>query len=491
MKRILIKFSMIILVLSAMTSCQKWLYFEYDPNDITDSPAINEGVYLIGVESEWAQQAVTFFVWWNGMKDWLLWYASDGTQGYETRFEISTDYGGEIWGAYSGALMHSNALYEKAKENGNKRFQGIGAVITAWHWFNMADYYDQAPLDEALKGAEFPYPQVNTLEEIYAHANALLDEAIECFAASDPGDLVPTAAQDYIFGADFTKWTRLCYSLKARYAMRLTYLPGKTATGQADLALQYLQNGMQANTDMCAWRHQASLQFDSYIYEESLYDYSAAGMTPSVYIVNLLNGLNDPRRMKFWTLAEAGGYIGHRSGTSSVAGNRPSRWAMTYCTQTYPDMIMMYSENLFLQAEANALKGQYGPAETAMKAGIRADMEYHGVAEADIVAYLAKPELTMPTNIEAAQELILTQKYIANTFETTESYFDFIRTGYPKLDFTTINQVINTNTFPRRNPYPPDEIEKNPSVAALGQPDYFRKGTAWDTKPFSWRSGTK
>lgn len=489
MKRILLKFSIIILMLTALVSCQKWLDIDNNPNAITDSPAINESVYLIGVESEWAQQSVVFFVWWNGMKDWLLWYASDGTQGYETRFEISTDYGSEIWNAYSGALMHSNALYEKAKESGNKRYQGIGAAISAWHWFNMADYYDQAPLDEALKGAEFQYPKVAQLVDIYAHANSLLDEAITCFTSSDPGDLVPSSSEDYIYGADFAKWTRFCYSLKARFAMRLTYLPGKTPVGQADLVIQYLANGMQSNDDNCMWRHLASLQFDSYIYEESLYDYSAAGMTPSVYIVDLMNGLQDPRRMSFWTEAEAGGYKGLRSGTISIAGDKPSRWSLDYCKQTYPDMFMMYSENLFLKAEAYALKGQYPQAETAMKAGVRADMEYHGVAEADIVSYLAQPALTMPTSIEAAQELVMTQKYIANAFETTESYFDFIRTGYPKLDFTTINQVINTNTFPRRNPYPPDELEKNPSINVLGQPDYFLKGVAWDTKPFSWRPG--
>lgn len=489
MKKIIKRLSIIILAVTVITGCQKWLDIDYNPNEITESPAITEGIYLTGVEAEWTQQAVTFFVWWNGMKDWLLWYAADGTQGYETRFEISTDYGSEIWNAYSGALLHSNALYEKAKENGNNRFQAIGAVITAWHWFNMADYYDQAPLDEALKGAEFPYPNVNSLEEIYAHGNALLDEAIALFTDADPGPLVPTAAQDYIFGADYTKWVKLCYSLKARYAMRLTYLPGKTPAGQATLALQYLQNGMTANSDMAAWKHLATLQNDSYIYEESLYDYSANGMTPSLYIVNLLNGLNDPRRMKFWTLAEAGGYIGHKSGTSSIAGNRPSRWAMTYCTQTYPDMIMMYSESLFLKAEAHVLKGEYPLAQTALDAAVRADMEYHGVLTADIDAYLAQPALTLPANIEGAQEIVMIQKYIANAFETTESYFDFIRTGYPKLDFAnTINQVINTNTFPRRNPYPPDEIEKNPAINALGQPDYFLKGAAWDAKSFTWRT---
>ena len=109
----------------------------------------------------------------------------------------------------------------------------------------------------------------------------------------------------------------------------------------------------------CAWDHQDNLTYDSYIYEESQYDYSAEGMTPSTYIVNLLNDLNDPRRPIFWTEAQQGGYIGHNSGTSSVSGAKPSRWSSSYCTQSYHDMIMMYSECLFLKAEAYALKGDY------------------------------------------------------------------------------------------------------------------------------------
>lgn len=72
-----------------------------------------------------------------------------------------------------------------------------------------------------------------------------------------------------------------------------------------------------------------------------------------------------------------------------------------------------------------------------------------------------------------------------------------IRTEKKALGYSTSEvksdalTATKTNTFPRRNPYPPDEIEKNASISALGQPDYFKKGTAWDTKPFSWRSGTK
>ncbi len=487
MKKIHSKICFILALLLIFSSCDNWLDVDQDPNAIVDSDEITEAIYITGVEAEWTQQAVVLFVWWNGMKDWLLWYAGDGTQNYESRFEIEADYGIEIWEAYSGALMHSTALYDKAKENGNKRFQAIGATISAWHWFNMADYYDQAPLDEAMRGDEYLYPDVNSLEEIYSYANGLLDEAIVLFTDSDPGSLEPSSSEDYIYGADYDKWVKLCYSLKARYAMRLTYMDGTTEEAQAGLALQYLEKGMTSNDDMCAWEHTEDLTYDSYIYEEWNNDYSGEGMTPSLYIVDLLNGLNDPRRPVFWTEAQQGGYEGIENGGSSVEGSRPSRWSSSYCVQTYPDMIMTYSECLFLKAEAYALKGEYESAQAAMKEAVRADMEYHNVGDGDITTYLAQDALELPSEVEGAQETIITQKYIANVFETTESYFDFIRTGYPKLDFTTINQVINTNTFPRRNMYPSDEMDSNPYIQAIGQPDYFNKGAAWDAKSFSWR----
>jgi hypothetical protein len=124
-----------------------------------------------------------------------------------------------------------------------------------------------------------------------------------------------------------------------------------------------------------------------------------------------------------------------------------------------------------------------------MKTGIRAEMEYMGVPADSITTYLAQPSLTMPTTEEAAQELIIGQKYISNIYKTIEPYFDFVRTGYPKLNFAyAIQNVSNTITFPRRFPYPLNEVERNPAIKALGQPDWFKKGTSWDMKSFSWRT---
>ena len=479
---------MLVVVSIFTTSCDEWLDVDINPDSVADGPGINEKTYLIGVEAEWAGLSVAQFRWWNQMINWVLWYASDGTQGYEERFEIETNQGSEVWNSYSGSLKHAVALYDKAKENGNKRYQAIAATIAAWHWFYIADVYDQAPLDEAMNGKDFIHPAPQPLQDLYDHANGLLDEAITLFGAADPGDLVPTANEDYMGKADWAKWTKLAWSLKARQAMRLTYLPGTSATAQANLALTYLANGMTQNSDQMEWVHLSDINNRSWAFRDFEYDYSAAGFTPSIWIVDLMNSLNDPRRYVFFTEAEAGGFVGHVSGYASVSGNRPSRYKDTYITPEYGDKIMQYAECLFLKAEAYALLEDYPNAQIALDQGVTADMLYHGVPQDSIDAYLAQPELTMPTNVEDAQKLVITEKYLANVFETYESYFDFIRTGYPEFDFPySILNIINDDTYPRRYSYPSDEIEKNPNIQAIGQPDYFSKGVSWDTKPFPWR----
>ena len=491
MKKILKYYTIFLVVVMSLTSCEDWLDVNTNPNAITDGPGITEKSMLIGVEAEWATTAVQRFVVsgnYFALPDWFLWYSIEASS--PCSFDIGANFGNYIWETYSGSLKHAMQLYDKAKANGNNRYQGIAAVITAWHWFYIADLYDQAPLEEAMKGNEYPYPAVATQEEIYAHGNELLDEAIGLLDNPDPGALLP-ATDDYMLGGDAGKWKRLAYSLKARQAMRLIYAPGKTKTGQADLVLNYLQNGMTSNSDICEWKHLDDLNNASQTYKEWARDYSGKGLTPTNWLVDMMNAFNDPRRYIMFTFAEADptGFIGLKEGAVVIPGNKPSRYKASFIPKTYPDHIMLYSETQFLKAEAYALKEQWGLAEDAMKEGIRGDMMYKGVPEEDIQTYLSQPTLTMPTEEEAAQELIIGQKYLANVYQTHETYFDFIRTGYPKLDFEyAINNVYNTNTFPRRFPYPLDELEKNPAIAAIGQVGWFEYGTTWDKKEFLWRT---
>ncbi|TFH33724.1 MAG: hypothetical protein E4G95_09315, partial [Bacteroidia bacterium] len=144
MKKLIKYIILAVVSVTLFTGCDKWLDVNTDPNAIVDSPAITEDIYLIGIEAEWAEMAVIMFPWWNAMSDMTLWYSIQ--QSTPRSFLITPGYGSVIWNGYSGSLKHAIALYDKAKENGNGHYQGIAAVIAAWHWYLIADLYDQAPL---------------------------------------------------------------------------------------------------------------------------------------------------------------------------------------------------------------------------------------------------------------------------------------------------------------------------------------------------------
>jgi hypothetical protein len=147
-----------------------------------------------------------------------------------------------------------------------------------------------------------------------------------------------------------------------------------------------------------------------------------------------------------------------------------------------PEVFMNYDECLFLKAEAYALTGDFANAEVAFKAAITANMENKGVASADIETYLA--QFDFPQNEEAAQELVLTEKWVASYLTTVEPRFDWIRTGYPKFDFVKAHlELANTTTMPRRLLYPQDAVDRNPNTPTNnGLNEFDKGGVFWDAK---------
>jgi hypothetical protein len=143
---------------------------------------------------------------------------------------------------------------------------------------------------------------------------------------------------------------------------------------------------------------------------------------------------------------------------------------------------MNYAECLFLKAEAYVLLHNYDAAETALKDAITVNMTEKGVAETDITTYLS--HITFPQSEEAAQELVITEKWVASYLTTAEPRFDWIRTGYPILDFTKAHlELANQTTMPRRYLYPQDAVDRNPNTPSNNGIDEFAKGGIfWDAK---------
>ncbi len=117
--------------------------------------------------------------------------------------------------------------------------------------------------------------------------------------------------------------------------------------------------------------------------------------------------------------------------------------------------IMSAAEVHFILAEAKAVKGW-----TNVDAGqeyyhaIRASFEAWGISD-DYNQYIQQPKVVF----NHSQEQIMVQKWIANWSVATESWFDFRRTGYPRIH--GVQNMTVAPELPLRFYYPKDEQDLN------------------------------
>lgn len=122
--------------------------------------------------------------------------------------------------------------------------------------------------------------------------------------------------------------------------------------------------------------------------------------------------------------------------------------------QLLKSRLISAAEVQFILSEA-AVKGWVGiDAETAYKAAIKASLDAWGLS-GFYTAYISQPDV----QFDGTQKQIITQKWIANWSNATESWFDFRRTGFPEL------QGVQGHTLapvlPVRLYYPLDEQRLN------------------------------
>jgi hypothetical protein len=235
-----------------------------------------------------------------------------------------------------------------------------------------------------------------------------------------------------------------------------------------------------------------------------------------------MNGYNDPRREKYFTLstfpAHTTEYIGMRSGiiVSNKAEIVPCSAPMVDVKT--PIQWMTAAEVAFLKAEG-ALRGWNmggNDVETFYTQGVTLSFEQWGVSGVDAyldddarqpVAYTA-PVTTYGTRAdfnaqsgitimwdnaateEQKLERIITQKWIAIYPLSTEAWSEFRRTGYPKLAPVVDNNsggTVPAGQFVKRLTFTDYEYQRNTAnvmsaIGLLGGPDNQGTKLWWDKK---------
>jgi hypothetical protein len=384
---------------------------------------------------------------------------------YATYNFATSDFNNTWYNLYS-ALLNLKNLRNQSTAKGYNVYAGIADVLMAQSWGAITDVWGDVPYREALQGATILQPKVDAQKLVYDSIQGLLDSAIARLTAATPGNLTPST-DDLIYGGDAAKWTRLAYSLKARYYLHLRKVdPSAIAKAVAASA-----NGLSANSDdayIGFGNSSASGSPWSQFSQNRQGELSfIGGSTPMMStLMSTMYANNDPRIPGFIDTAQAD------------AGNQydePSAFFGNYIVNNGYVAIMTYAEQLFINAELDSVQGNPGQAATDYNAAVTASVNAFGASSPNAAAYLAANANETAATINLNK--IMTQKWIA-LFLNPEAFTDWRRTGYPVLS----PNPGATTAIPRRFYYPQQEIAGNSHIAAISGSVQLVSRVWWDVQ---------
>lgn len=456
----ILKINIVWVVLLLMTSCQKYLDINVDPTLKADASVAEllPSVQFYTSSSSY-NKAYTACQYAQQLGSAL------GNNGTDANYE-SENSGG--WSSfYLYVIPQLDAIIKKGEKQDIPAYVGIAKVLMAYNLGLATTSWENIPYSQANKNVFTP--SYDTQESIYTKIQALLDDAI-VELAKNTGQK-PTA-DDLIYNGDTGKWTRLAYSLKAKYVMHLSAKNGASA---AQTAIVALAKGMLSNAD------DFQMPYNSKNLSPWYSNVALANSTANVSItfastyIDLLNGnttgVIDPRLPLVVSLKKGQtNYTGAAPGTGSgsTVDLTTSSW---HSNVKSPIVLMTYAESKAIEAEAQFIASggsinSVGTNDMAYKAYlemIKADMSKIGVNEASQLVYLKNPIVDKgKTSIKLID--ILREKYKAMILNG-DIWTDLRKYNY--LDFqipANLNPDLG-GKFIQRMKYPSSELTRNASNA--------------------------
>ena len=364
-----------------------------------------------------------------------------------------------------GGLIDIRLARARADSQTLAHTSAVLKIHEAFLFGQAASIWGDLPYSQALGGADQPQSPVDTQESIYAAVQALLDQAITALGAgTNASDNALLADRDMSFGGNAARWTRVAYSLKARFYMH--WVEAQAAGGAAATAantacggncltkaLAAAQNGI--NTAAGDWMSVHStaatetnwwFQFNS---ERS--GYVAGG----ALTVDSLTARADPRLAIYFTGPP---YIGSKPGQDNGSASPLNTETGAIAGPEAGLPLISCAETQFIVAEAQYRLGATAAANTALQAGIVCQESHFGV------------NIPNPPALAGAQlyHEIMIQKYFA-LFLNMETWNDYKRTCEPNVAAAVkTSGALATKPIPARVFYGESERQSNENLSAPG-----------------------
>lgn len=450
------------------SGCSKFLDINVDPTLTADATmqellptaqlyTSEASYYQAYVACQWAQQLGSAL----------------GSNGTDTYAETDNTLG---WSSfYLNVLPQLKTIIKKGETEGATAYVGIAKTLMAYNLGVATSNWENVPYNDADNG-DFS-PAYQSQQEVYDIIQKLLDEAIVELgknSGAKPG------ADDMIYQGDIGKWTRLAYSLKARYAMHLALKKPE----MIQTALTALQNGMKSNDDDFQLKYNSknlSPWYSRVALPNSTNNFSVTFANTYVDLMNgKVQGVVDPRISKVVPLKGTQTvYSGVTPGTGS--GSTVDLTIKGWHSNIDSPLVMAtYSEMKAVEAEARFLAnggtmssvGSTPAAFAAYQEMISSNMKKVGVVDKDIAAFLAVPAIGADAS-KLTLKQIIQEKYksmllIGDIWTDIRKYeyldFQMPQNVNPDLKGLRIQRMKYPDTEETRNSKTVNENRKAPEV---------------------------
>lgn len=476
-----IKHISIALLLSAMVGLQgctkNFDEINIDPNkveNVTPSALITPTVY--GMSTYFTVRSNDFT--WEIMQTGL---ANPSAANGVHRYYFTETSGDGTWNTCYRYLRNIREMESAAETSGQTVYKAVAITLKAYIAGLLTDSFGDVPMSEALRAEEhISQPKFDKQEQIYADMIKALETANTLYA----GEGVMNGS-DLLYNNKKESWRKFNNSLLLRY-----YLRQSKRIPAAEKIKNILDNPMQypiftSNEDAAIVKITGLSPYDyAWGRRQDYVNFTAM----AEFFVDNLNTLDDPRRPFIMTEATEMvdgkpvkiGYRGIPAGHSGDLSAYKFSPSTPNGDLMYPEavgtaiqeILMPYSEVEFIKAEVYLSLGMDAEAKTAYENGVRASIkQYGGEVPADYF------------NNEAAKfngtlERIMLQKYLGLFMVDYQQWFEYRRTGYPKLPKTPY--MFYDGVMPTRFMYKNEVRRFNPenyakAVEQMGGDDFHTK----------------
>lgn len=367
-----------------------------------------------------------------------------------------SDYNNHWQGLYANTMYNAKLMIDKYSAT-DPYYAGIAKVMMAVNLSLATDFWGDVPYSDAFNGTGGNFQaKYDKQQQVYVSIQALLDNAIADFGKPASANLVVPGADDIYFNGSTAKWTTAAWTLKARFANRLSL---KDPQGSATNVLTYLAKGIASAANNMENIHNGDYPNQWGDFENSRGGYFVAN---KVFVDAL--GLNDPRLTYYFT-ADTDGIVTGADIFEEQISPDASIIGQYFSTERNYGLVTFH-EAKFLEAEAKSRLGQ--DASAALNDGIRASVAYvtRGTSTGAAQATYTAPTATLTA--------IMTEKWKA-MFGHIEAYNDFRRTGLPALTPRPKSVGALLDYIPKRLPTPTTESDSNPNAVfiSLDQPVWW------------------